>query len=72
VVLAPTAAERASCTDWLVFDDASVAPRQDAFAVATSVWTGLHGIVSLRLSKPGFPWPPVEVLHRGASCPKLR
>ena len=35
-------------------------PQPDAFFLTTSLWTGLHGIVSLRLSKPGFPWPPVE------------
>ncbi len=32
------------------------------FRAAVSLWIGLHGIVSLRLSKPGFPWPPVEQL----------
>jgi AcrR family transcriptional regulator len=26
------------------------------------LWTSLHGIVSLRASKPAFPWPPVEQL----------
>jgi hypothetical protein len=42
--------------------DEGAAPPQDAFRVTTSLWTGLHGIVSLRLSKPGFPWPPVDEL----------
>ena len=42
--------------------DEGVAVRQDAFKAATCLWMGLHGIVSLRLSKPGFPWPPVEDL----------
>ena len=42
--------------------DQGVAVRQDAFKVTASLWIGLHGIVSLRLSKPGFPWPPVEEL----------
>lgn len=42
--------------------EASAAAGQDAFTITTSLWTGLHGIVSLRLSKPGFPWPPLEEL----------
>jgi AcrR family transcriptional regulator len=42
--------------------DDGAAPRREAFSVTTSLWTGLHGIVSLRLSKPGFPWPPTEQL----------
>jgi AcrR family transcriptional regulator len=29
---------------------------------AVLLWVALHGIVSLRWSKPGFPWPPVEEL----------
>ncbi len=28
------------------------------------VWAGLHGIVSLRINKPSFPWPPAEQLVR--------
>jgi AcrR family transcriptional regulator len=32
----------------------------DPMRVATSVWTALHGIVSLRGSLPRFPWPPLE------------
>jgi hypothetical protein len=27
-----------------------------------TIWATLHGIVSLRLSKPGFPWLTVEDL----------
>ena len=32
--------------------------------VATSIvlWSGLHGLVSLLISEPGFPWPPVSSL----------
>ncbi|WP_285737639.1 TetR/AcrR family transcriptional regulator [Kitasatospora phosalacinea] len=26
------------------------------------VWAALHGLVTLRRDRPGFPWPPVEVL----------
>ena len=42
--------------------DAGAAPREEAASVATSLWAGLHGVVSLRRTKPGFPWPPVEKL----------
>lgn len=31
-------------------------------AVATNVWAALHGIVSLRTSRPRHDWPPVEVM----------
>jgi hypothetical protein len=42
--------------------DAGLAPHDDPAVVATVLWAGLHGIVDLRLGKPGFPWPPVEAL----------
>ena len=42
--------------------EAGETPRANATAVAVCLWIGLHGIVSLRLKKPGFPWPPVEQL----------
>lgn len=29
---------------------------------AIHLWSGFHGIVSLLISEPGFPWPPVEAL----------
>ena len=34
--------------------------RPDAFALACSVWTAVHGITSLRIAKCDFPWPPLE------------
>ncbi len=45
----------------------------EPLAVALLLWTTVHGIVSLRLSEPTFPWPPLddqvehmlEVLGRG-------
>lgn len=37
-----------------------VRPGEDPFRVATLVWVGLHGMVSLRRARPGFPWPPME------------
>ena len=34
--------------------------RPDVFTVTTSMWTAMHGITSLRISKPDFLWPTVE------------
>lgn len=34
--------------------------RPDVFAITTSMWTAMHGITSLRISKPDFVWPTVE------------
>jgi AcrR family transcriptional regulator len=31
----------------------------EAFRTAQMIWQQLHGIVSLRISRPGFPWPPL-------------
>jgi AcrR family transcriptional regulator len=42
--------------------ESGLAPRDNPAVVATSLWAGLHGIVDLRVGKPGFPWPPVEDL----------
>ena len=39
---------------------AGLAPTDDPLRVTTNVWTALHGIVSLRGSLPGFPWPALE------------
>ena len=47
---------------------AGLAPPVDPARVALNVWTALHGLVSLRGSLPGFPWPPLtqqvdDLLH---------
>jgi AcrR family transcriptional regulator len=34
--------------------------RPDPFAMTCAIWSGVHGITSLRISMPGFPWPAVE------------
>lgn len=34
--------------------------RPDGFTLACSMWTGVHGIVSLRIAKCEFPWPALE------------
>lgn len=39
---------------------AGLAPPGDPTRIATSVWTAMHGIVSLRGSLPDFPWPPLD------------
>jgi AcrR family transcriptional regulator len=37
-------------------------PRADPFVVAVELWASAHGITSLLLAKPAFPWPPVARL----------
>jgi AcrR family transcriptional regulator len=34
----------------------------DVEELGTLIWAGLHGLVSLRINKPSFPWPPLETL----------
>jgi AcrR family transcriptional regulator len=46
-------------------DDGSAGPG-DAGFTAVSVWVALHGIVSLRTSRPNHPWPPVTALVAAA------
>jgi len=38
----------------------------EAFRTAQLIWQQLHGIVSLRISRPRFPWPPLEPTVRTA------
>jgi AcrR family transcriptional regulator len=42
--------------------DAGAARRPDASLMAVNVWVALHGIVSLRTSRPNHQWPPVDTL----------
>jgi AcrR family transcriptional regulator len=42
--------------------DAGDFPEQDPFEAACVLWFAIHGMVSLLISKPGFPFPPVEQL----------
>ena len=37
----------------------------DIDELGTLIWAGLHGLVSLRINKPSFPWPPIEHLVDG-------
>lgn len=41
---------------------AVVGSEDGAQELATLVWAEEHGLVSLRLSRPRFPWPPIEAL----------
>ena len=34
----------------------------DPLATSIALWASFHGLVSLLISEPGFPWPPVESL----------
>lgn len=46
--------------------DAGSARHEDASMMAVNVWVALHGIVSLRTSRPRHPWPPVGTLVNAA------
>jgi len=34
----------------------------DAFAISCGIWTAVHGVTSLLISNPHFPWPPIDEL----------
>jgi AcrR family transcriptional regulator len=34
----------------------------DAFTIACGLWTAVHGVTSLLIANPGFPWPPIDDL----------
>ena len=59
--------------------DAGAYRRVDPFLAATAVWAALHGITSLLISLPQFPWPDIDALvdhvydvqTRGLSEPTL-
>jgi|SRR5689334_20704951 AcrR family transcriptional regulator len=42
-------------------DAGGIAP-SDAVLVATGIWTNMHGVTSLLISMPDFPWPEPDVL----------
>jgi AcrR family transcriptional regulator len=46
--------------------DAGAARPGDASVMAVNVWVALHGIVSLRTSRPNHAWPPVDTLVNAA------
>lgn len=53
-----------------VVDDLGV--DRDAFEAATMLWTAVHGLTSLLISKPNFPWPPVDQMIRACCEAQLR
>jgi AcrR family transcriptional regulator len=42
--------------------DAGLIASDDAVTVSVGMWVAVHGITSLLISKPGFPWPDVDGL----------
>jgi AcrR family transcriptional regulator len=40
----------------------------DPVDLALQLWAGVHGIASLRIAKPMFPWPPLEDFFDGTFC----
>jgi AcrR family transcriptional regulator len=40
--------------------DAGALAPGDAFLVATGLWTAVHGLTSLLIARPDFPWPDVD------------
>jgi AcrR family transcriptional regulator len=63
--------------DHLVDDvNAAIAARQigghDAFTIACGLWAMVHGMTSLLIAKPDFPWPPLdEFIQAAMSCTSL-
>lgn len=37
-------------------------PHDDPFRLASLVWAAMHGLVSARISRPQFPWAPLDAL----------
>jgi len=42
--------------------DAGAIAAGDAFLVATNLWTAVHGVTSLLIARPDFPWPDLDRL----------
>jgi AcrR family transcriptional regulator len=38
----------------------AAAVKDDPFRLAALAWAAVHGLVSLRLDRPNFPWPPLD------------
>lgn len=43
-------------------DAGALASDADPRLLAIGLWAAIHGVVSLAISKPDFPWPPLDVL----------
>ena len=47
--------------------EAGLAPDDDdPFRLASLIWTAEHGLVLARISRPAFPWAPIDVLVEAA------
>jgi hypothetical protein len=42
--------------------DAGMLVGDDAFSVSLALWAAAHGLTSLLISMPEFPWPPLDTL----------
>lgn len=42
--------------------EASLLPGDDPFTVACALWASIHGLTSLMISNPDYPWPPLDDL----------
>jgi AcrR family transcriptional regulator len=42
--------------------DSGAFAQGDAFTVTCGLWASVHGLVSLLIAKPHFPWPPLDTL----------
>lgn len=42
-------------------------PKGDPFTVACALWASIHGLTSLMISNPEFPWPPLDELLKFGS-----
>ncbi len=60
--LASTAGIEVIAGDLAQAMDAGLVARQDPTEAACLLWMAIHGMVSLLISKPDFPFPPVEQL----------
>jgi AcrR family transcriptional regulator len=42
--------------------DRGLFPEGDPFTVACALWASIHGLTSLMIANPGYPWPPLDDL----------
>ena len=52
--------------------DAGALERSDPVTAAISVWSGIHGLTSLLIALPEFPWPPVEQMVEQLCAVQIR
>jgi AcrR family transcriptional regulator len=53
-------------------DAGAFAADTDAFAAAATIWTGVHGVTSLLITLPDFPWGDVDALVARSCDTQLR